>query len=54
MAGKNKGEGINTQIALVIKSGKFSLGFKSVLKQIRRGKAKAIILSNNLPIIRKS
>ena len=51
MAGKNKQEGINSQLAIVMKSGKTSLGYKSVLNAIRNGKSKAIILSNNLPIL---
>ena len=54
MAGKNKQEGINSQLAIVMKSGKTSLGYKSVLNAIRNGKSKAIILSNNLPILWKS
>lgn len=54
MAGKIKSEGINSQLALVMKSGKVRLGFKSVLKAMRSGKAKAILLCNNLPVLRKS
>lgn len=53
MAGQ-KQEGINAQLALVMKSGKTSIGFKSVLRDIRNGKSKAIVLSSNLPIHRKS
>ena len=32
------GEGINSRIQLVMKSGKFTLGYKTVLKQLRGGK----------------
>lgn len=32
------GEGINSRIQLVVKSGKFTLGYKTVLKQLRSGK----------------
>ena len=32
------GEGINSRIQLVVKSGKFTLGYKTVLKQLRGGK----------------
>ena len=53
MAGQ-KQEGINAQLALVMKSGKTSIGYKTVLRDIRNGKAKAVILSNNLPVHRKS
>ena len=37
-----------------MKSGKTNMGYKNVLKAIRYGKAKAVILSSNLPVIRKS
>lgn len=37
-----------------MKSGKVSLGYKNTLKTLRLGKAKALVLSSNLPIIRKS
>ena len=32
------GEGINSKLQLVIKSGKFTLGYKTVLKCLRSGK----------------
>ena len=51
---KNQSQGINSQLALVMKSGKTSLGFKSVMASIRDGKSKVLVLSNNLPILRKS
>ena len=54
MAAKKGQEGLNPQLALVMKSGKSSLGYKSVLKTLRQGKAKAVILSSNMPIVRKS
>ena len=55
-AGKKKtgGETLNTKLALVIKSGKYTLGYKSTLKTLRAGKAKLVILANNTPPIRKS
>lgn len=37
---KKTAENINTRLALVVKSGKFSLGLKSTLKTIRQGKCK--------------
>ena len=37
-----------------MKSGKTKLGFKSVMKALRTGKVKALLLSSNLPVIRKS
>ncbi len=51
---KKNSEGINTRLGLVIKSGKYSLGYKSTLKSIRSGKSKLIIISGNTPPLRKS
>ncbi|XP_066150736.1 large ribosomal subunit protein eL30 [Euwallacea fornicatus] len=47
-------ESINSRLALVMKSGKFCLGYKQTLKTLRQGKAKLIIISNNTPSLRKS
>eukprot|EP00920_Eleutheroschizon_duboscqi_P012025 GHVT01028792.1.p1 GENE.GHVT01028792.1~~GHVT01028792.1.p1 ORF type:complete len:109 (+),score=11.63 GHVT01028792.1:1131-1457(+) len=53
--GKKAGaEGINTRLQLVMKSGKVALGFKTSISNLRNGKAKLIIISNNLPALRKS
>ena len=35
---KQNKEGINSKLALTIKSGKYHLGYKSVLKTLRSGK----------------
>lgn len=45
-------ESINSRLALVMKSGKFTLGYKSTLKTLRQGKAKLVIISNNTPQLR--
>merc|ERR1712189_150331 len=47
-------ESINTRLALVMKSGKYTLGFRSTLKTLRQGKAKLVIISANTPQLRKS
>merc|ERR1712167_410546 len=47
-------ESINARLALVMKSGKASLGYKSTLKTLRNGKAKLILISSNCPPLRKS
>eukprot|EP00178_Gracilaria_changii_P017177 TRINITY_DN49111_c0_g1_i1.p1 TRINITY_DN49111_c0_g1~~TRINITY_DN49111_c0_g1_i1.p1 ORF type:complete len:117 (+),score=19.37 TRINITY_DN49111_c0_g1_i1:78-428(+) len=47
-------ESINSRLALVMKSGKYSLGYKSTLKSIRQGKSWLVIISNNCPPLRKS
>mmetsp|Transcript_36125 Transcript_36125/g.80398 ORF Transcript_36125/g.80398 Transcript_36125/m.80398 type:complete len:115 (+) Transcript_36125:86-430(+) len=51
---KKSQENINSRLALVMKSGKFTLGYKTCLKTLRSGKAKLVIISNNCPPVRKS
>ena len=45
-------ENINSRLALVMKSGKFVLGYKQTLKTLRQGKAKLVIIANNTPPLR--
>merc|ERR1739838_849324 len=47
-------ENINTRLRLVMKSGKYNLGYRETLKTLRQGKAKLIILASNCPALRKS
>ena len=54
MVKKDSEDNINSKLALTIKSGKVVLGTKTVLKSIRKEKAKLIFISNNCPPIRKS
>ncbi|TPX46797.1 protoporphyrin ferrochelatase [Synchytrium endobioticum] len=51
---KKTAESINTRLALVVKSGVYTLGYKSTLKSLRQGKSKLIIISGNCPTLRKS
>ncbi|KAF2746932.1 cytosolic large ribosomal subunit protein L30 [Sporormia fimetaria CBS 119925] len=52
---KNKTQdSINSRLALVMKSGKVTLGYKSTLKSLRSGKAKLVIIAGNTPPLRKS
>ncbi|TYI76307.1 hypothetical protein E1A91_D06G067000v1 [Gossypium mustelinum] len=44
---KKTHESINTRLALVMKSGKYTLGYKTVLKSLRSSKGKLIIIANN-------
>ena len=37
-----------------MKSGKYTLGYKQALKQLRQGKVLLILLANNTPPLRKS
>jgi len=47
-------DGINGRLQIVMRSGKYTLGYKTVLKSLRSGKSKLIIISNNCPPLRKS
>merc|ERR1719194_195484 len=47
-------ESINSRLALVMKSGKAVLGYKSTLKTLRQGKSKLVLISSNCPPPRKS
>ncbi|RZC63521.1 hypothetical protein C5167_025247 [Papaver somniferum] len=51
---KKTHESINNRLALVMKSGKYTLGYKTVLRTLRSSKSKLIIISNNCPPLRKS
>ena len=51
---KNAKEGINNRLQIVMRSGKYSLGYKTTLKSLRSGKSKLVIISNNCPPLRKS
>ncbi|KAI5859727.1 cytosolic large ribosomal subunit protein L30 [Durotheca rogersii] len=51
---KKDANSINSRLALVMKSGKVTLGYKSTLKSLRSGKAKLVIISGNTPPLRKS
>ncbi|KAI6044259.1 50S ribosomal protein L30e-like protein [Pisolithus marmoratus] len=52
-AAKNS-ESIASRLSLVVKSGKYTLGYKSALKQMRSGKAKLVLIAGNCPPLRKS
>lgn len=54
MVKKGSGDNLNSKLALVMKSGKYVLGYKSTLRSLRSGEAKLIILSNNCPTVRKA
>ncbi|MCJ1445333.1 MAG: hypothetical protein MMC23_005838 [Stictis urceolatum] len=51
---KKDANSINSRLALVMKSGKVVLGYKSTLKTLRSGKAKLVIIAGNTPPLRKS
>lgn len=46
---KKDANSISSRLALVMKSGKVSLGYKSTLKSLRTGKAKLVIIGTRSP-----
>ncbi len=54
MGKKQHTESVNSKLALVMKSGKAVLGYKSTMKALRRGNLKAIFISSNTPSIIKA
>ncbi|KAL4958529.1 50S ribosomal protein L30e-like protein [Aspergillus filifer] len=51
---KKSGDTISSRLALVMKSGKVTLGYKTTIKTLRSGKAKLVIIAANTPPLRKS
>ncbi|KAJ0417457.1 50S ribosomal protein L30e-like protein [Aspergillus germanicus] len=51
---KKSGDTIASRLALVMKSGKVTLGYKTTIKTLRSGKAKLVIIAANTPPLRKS
>ncbi|KAL7673248.1 hypothetical protein ACOME3_008116 [Neoechinorhynchus agilis] len=51
---KKVADSLNRPIQLVMKSGKYVLGFKQTMKTIRNGKAQLVLLSSNTPGLRRS
>merc|ERR1712096_346502 len=51
---KKSVDNINSRLRLVMKSGKYHLGYRQTLKDLRNGKAKLIILASNCPALRRS
>ena len=47
-------DNINSRLQLVVKSGKICLGYKSTIKNLRKGQAKLVLICNNCPPLRKS
>ena len=51
---KKSNDLINSRLALVMKSGKYVLGYKQTLKMLRNGESMLVIIANNTPPLRKS
>uniref|UniRef100_A0A7S4GHH6 Ribosomal protein eL8/eL30/eS12/Gadd45 domain-containing protein n=1 Tax=Eutreptiella gymnastica TaxID=73025 RepID=A0A7S4GHH6_9EUGL len=51
---KKADQNINSRLQLVVKSGKYCLGYQGSLKTLRQGKSKLVIIANNCTPMRKS
>lgn len=51
---KKAAEGINARLSIVMRSGRYTLGYKQCLKSLRKGQSKLVLISNNCPALRKS
>eukprot|EP00166_Cyanidium_caldarium_P002967 ctg_286.g126 len=51
---KKTADTVSSRLALVMKSGKTTLGLKSTLKSLRQGKTKLVVLANNCPPLVRS
>lgn len=51
---KSQEANVNFKLGQVIKSGKYQIGYKNVLRAMRNGQAKMIMISSNAPAIRKT
>ncbi len=52
---KKSTDSINSKLALVIKSGKYTLGYRSTLRTLREvQKAKVVVIADNCPPLQKS
>ena len=52
--GKKAAEGINSRLQIVMRSGRYTLGYKQCLKSLRKGQSKLVLIANNCPALRKS
>eukprot|EP00768_Dysnectes_brevis_P005853 gnl/Dysnectes_brevis/43_a51_11181.p2 GENE.gnl/Dysnectes_brevis/43_a51_11181~~gnl/Dysnectes_brevis/43_a51_11181.p2 ORF type:complete len:137 (+),score=30.09 gnl/Dysnectes_brevis/43_a51_11181:22-411(+) len=54
MSSRKAQESLSLTLALIVKSGKYSLGYKQAIRHIRDGEAKLVLVANNCPELRKS
>ncbi|OSX72408.1 hypothetical protein BU14_0438s0003 [Porphyra umbilicalis] len=51
---KKSSNNLGARLALVMKSGKYSLGYKSTIKTLRSDKCKLVLIASNTPPLRRS
>ena len=49
----SKAVGLAASLSLVVKTGKYNIGFRSALKNIINKKAKCVIVSSSLPAVKR-
>jgi large subunit ribosomal protein L30e len=54
MPAKDREQNINAKLTLVVKSGKFKIGYRNTIRALRAGQAKLILISSNCPAIRRT
>ena len=54
MPAKDRDQHINAKLTLVVKSGKFKIGYRNTIRALRAGQAKLILISSNCPAIRRT
>merc|ERR1711898_3928 len=50
----NQQDNMNQKLALVIRSGKYKIGYKNALKSVRQGQSKLILIASNFPAVRRT
>merc|ERR1712110_662812 len=48
----NQQDNMNQKLNLVIKSGKYKIGYKNALRSVRSGQTKLLLIASNCPAIR--
>ena len=54
MSANTASNNLNAALKLVMKSGKYKLGYRETLRTLRSGRSKLVLLSNNCPTVRQS
>merc|ERR1711881_297120 len=50
----NQQDNMNQKLNLVIRSGKYKIGYKNALRSVRAGTTKLILIASNCPAIRRT
>merc|ERR1712025_360448 len=50
----NQQDNMNQKLNLVIRSGKYKLGYKHALRSVRNGQTKLLLIASNCPAIRRT